>query len=372
MHRTWPAWGLLWLLGIGGCPGQTAATPPGDPDAAHDAGQSGDRDAGQSGDRDAGQSGDRDAGQSGDRDAGRDAAADTGVDSGTDSGADAGPEAGPPFAPTAATSLAADGRLALSSNVPARTDGCPESLGEVCADADGDDLVDAWEEMALELLRPRLRLDEGEDLLGDPAAVVAAIGHIYPTSLAPLEVRALIVIGYSRDYGSCLGISAHNGDTERVALRLVALTAPGDVVVSAAFTAAHDGAPLDHNRLLAGDELQEMEFVDGESGPRWLVYASEDKHASYVSVADCEFSDIPCFDEDCSPDGVADPSAFELLPPVVNAGEPAAPLVEDLAALGFAGEDAWLDQPFCGGRTRGGICAGSVRKKLTTDPFAEP
>ena len=46
--------------------------------------------------------------------------------------------------------------------------------------------------------------------------------------------------------------------------------------------------------------------------PRWIVFPSADKHATYGSVEICEaISMIPCFDEDCGPDGVDDPAAFD-------------------------------------------------------------
>ena len=62
---------------------------------------------------------------------------------------------------------------------------------------------------------------------------------------------------------------------------------------------------------------------------------------------------IPCFDEDCAPDGVRDPSAYDRLPEFVNAGEEAAmPRVTDLDPLGFPGDDAWAMQDFCGGLGR--------------------
>ncbi len=59
-------------------------------------------------------------------------------------------------------------------------------------------------------------------------------------------------------------------------------------------------------------------------------------------------------------------------PPVVNAGEPDAPRLTDLAVIGFLDEDAWLDQEFCGGQGRQQGCSDSVRNKLVKDPFEDP
>lgn len=77
---------------------------------------------------------------------------------------------------------------------------------------------------------------------------------------------------------------------------------------------------------------------------------------------------IPCLDEDCGPDGVDDPTLFDILPPFVNAGEEAAPRVTELSALGFPGEQAWAAQDLCGGLGGTG-CSSPVREKLLVDPF---
>ena len=52
--------------------------------------------------------------------------------------------------------------------------------------------------------------------------------------------------------------------------------------------------------------------------------------------------------------------------PVSNAGEPDAPLVEEMM-----GEPVWEDVPFCGGLGHGdGPCASPLLEKLVRDPFA--
>ncbi|MCB9751059.1 MAG: hypothetical protein H6713_13805 [Myxococcales bacterium] len=59
---------------------------------------------------------------------------------------------------------------------------------------------------------------------------------------------------------------------------------------------------------------------------------------------------------------------YDLLPASHNAGEQRSPRLTALDELGFPGEDAWADQPFCGG-LGGRTCASSVREKLLLDPF---
>ena len=221
----------------------------------------------------------------------------------------------------------------------------------------------------LDRLRPFVRLDEAEQLVNEPGTATGLVGRVTPRGG---YVLVYMMLGYARDYGSCGGLSAHNGDSERVALELELLDETGgDAVVQQAYTAAHEGTVNDHGMVFgAGDLTTLVHEADPSFGqPRWVVFSSANKHATYASVAICEgISPLPCLDEDCDPDGVADPSPFTRLFPFANAGEPTAPLLGDLSGLGFPGEDAWLDQDFCGGLGGSG-CASSVLEKLTVDPF---
>lgn len=261
-------------------------------------------------------------------------------------------------------------RLALACNLPMSLAAC-QRLGDApCADVDLDGLTDAWEDLALELLRPLRRFDEAESLIDDPAAVLADVGRVAP---AGERVRVFVMLGYSKDYGSCGGFTGHNGDSERVALDLQPdpSRGPGGVVVVGAYTAAHEGTVNDHGAVFVGDDLGALVFAADTltADPRWVVFPSADKHATYASVSICEgVSPIPCIDEDCAPDDVDDPAAYERLPPFVNAGEEDAPRITDLGPLGFPGDDAWADQDFCGGLGGTG-CSSPVREKLLVDPF---
>lgn len=277
-----------------------------------------------------------------------------------------------PFVHEFHTLLTEDGRLAFHSNLPPSVTDClalPQA-DPPCDDLDGDALVDAWEDAALDRLRPLRRFDEAESALSDPAAVFADVGRVFEA--ADGSIRMMVMLGYSYDYGSC-GFTSHNGDSERVVLDLVALPSEGagGIVMRRAYTAAHEGAPTDNGRVFAEDELDLLVVSpDPRTGqPRWTVFPSADKHATYGNVEICEgISAIPCLDEDCGPDGVEDPSAFDLLPVVANAGELEAPRLTDLGPLGFPGDDAWADQDFCGGLGGTG-CSSSVRSKLLVDPF---
>lgn len=261
--------------------------------------------------------------------------------------------------------------LVLRVNLPIDTAACVAlGGGRPCDDLDADGITDAWETAALDRLRPIQRFDEDESLIGDATFALGDVGRVAP---AGDHVHVFIMLGYARDYGSCGGFTSHNGDSERVALELERMgrAGAGDVRVKQAYTAAHEGTASDHSRVFSGADLALLTMGSDPATrePRWVVFPSADKHGTYGSIQICEdISIIPCFDEDCGPDGVADPSLYDRLPPFVNAGEEAMPLVTDLAVVGFPGDDAWAAQDFCGGLGGTG-CSDDVRNKLIPSPF---
>ncbi|MFO0631901.1 MAG: hypothetical protein U0168_03530 [Nannocystaceae bacterium] len=266
------------------------------------------------------------------------------------------------------TQLTDDGRLALRCNLPPDVTACATIPGAPCDDADADGLADAWEDAALDRLRPLRRLDEAEPLLDDGTAVIADVGRV---AAVADRYRLFVMLGYSADYGSC-SFTAHDGDSERVALDLEPWPdgGAGGVATVGAYTAAHEGTANDHGRVFTGADLGMLVFsLDDASEPRWVVYPSASKHATYASIEICEgISAIPCIEEDCAPDGVDDPAAYDRLPEFVNAGEELTPRVDDLSVVGFPGDSAWAMQDFCGGHGPGN-CSAAVRDKLLVDPF---
>lgn len=264
----------------------------------------------------------------------------------------------------------ATGVLALDTNLPRIVADCQLVLGAPCEDLDGDGLVDAWEAAVLDRLRPTVVFDEDEPLVDEPTAVVGLVGRVTPASEF---IHVYMMLGYSKDYGSCGGFTGHNGDSERVALKLGPAPSGdlGDAVVVAAFTTGHEGTANDHSMVFEGTELSMLSFPNElpENEPRWEVFSSSAKHATYPSIAVCEgVSFIPCLDEDCGPDGVTNVALHRRVFPFVNAGEEAMPLVDDLTALGFPGDTAWGMEDFCGGLGGSG-CSAPVRDKITSDPF---
>jgi hypothetical protein len=263
--------------------------------------------------------------------------------------------------------------LGVRSNLPMFDTDCLALVqtGAPCGDVDADGLTDAWEDAVLGRLTPAIRFDEAEPLVSDPMAVLVNVGRVAPADDGSGGLRAFIMVGYHTDYGRC-GLSGHDGDSERVALDL-AVVGPGDVDVLGFYTAAHEGTITDHGHVFRDGELAELVFPTDPvlMQPRWMVFSSDGKHATYGSVQRCEDAEwLVCLEEDCEADGV-DPLQYTWVPEVFNAGEESAPRLTDLGAIGFPGEDAWLDQDFCGGGDGGvwGVCASSVREKLLDDPF---
>lgn len=268
------------------------------------------------------------------------------------------------------TELTDQGRLALRCNLPPALPQCQAIAGAPCDDLDDDGVVDAWEDAVIDRLRPLRRFDEAEPLLTDDAATIGDVGRVVAVGD---HHRLFVMLGYSEDYGSC-SFTAHSGDSERVVLDLAPWPdgGAGGVVMAGAYTAAHENTVSDHGRSFVDAALDQLVFdASGRSAePRWVVFPSQSKHATYATIAICEgISVVPCIDEDCGPDGVDDAAAFDALPAYVNAGEEAMPLVGDLAAVGFPGDDAWAMQDFCGGQGPGS-CSAPVRDKLLDDPFA--
>ena len=239
----------------------------------------------------------------------------------------------------------------LLTDLPRACDGC--------ADSDGDGLGDAFEAMMLERLRPVVAMHSEEPLIYDPLAKVAAVGRVTP--VADGHLRVFIILGYSFDYGRCAQ-GGHRGDSERVAIDLV-IDPPGFSVsaldsysVAGFYTAAHEGTPTDASRISTPSEIEAIGDVTGD---RWMIYAARAKHGSFPSRASCQTAaDGVCTTEDCQ-------SFHLLLFPIVNAGEPDAPMATE-TALG----PIWSDAPFCGGIDQSDLpCATAPRGKLVDDPF---
>lgn len=278
----------------------------------------------------------------------------------------------------ATTTRLRDGKLVVTMRRPAFVSSCTKT--ERCDDADHDGLVDDWEDALLDRLRPRMALHPEEPLLEDPEGRFGYVARVFRPENGPSDVvRVILVTGFSYDPGVLLfgkiPMSAHDGDSERVAVELK-LTGNGrEATLNRAYFAVHEHTINDQSRLYAADELDRELTLGRDAGgePRWVVFPSKGKHPEFANPAACAATSLHgtgLFREHCA---ASEAEGHALLPPVVNAGEPAHHRADDLAIVGFAGDDAWAEQKFCGGfreQPRLGACAESVASKLHDDPFA--
>ena len=223
-----------------------------------------------------------------------------------------------------ATTKLVNGALSIVSSIPHKVEDClSQSLGEaVCQDLDEDGLVDEWETIVSHRLNPVIRYHKEEPLFTDARGRVQGFSRVVPVAGDRDRVHVFLVHTYSYDYGRC-SLERHRGDLERVAFE-VTITKPTNESVArveAAYTAAHEYTSFDVSAIYRGDQLSGLEYaIDPVTNqPRWVIYASTGKHASYASRGRCVGrSTLPCARESCA----SAEHAYELLFPMIHVGEP--------------------------------------------------
>ena len=230
-------------------------------------------------------------------------------------------------------------------------------------DADADGLPDATEAALARDFFPYVSLD--------PADHCARHGVVYRVTPHPSS-PGKIVIWFDLLYEHDCGLNGHPGDDEVFAVVAdPAIPAPGGILAVRAIS--HQGTPCEIVTTcgsLPGCAPCTTAPRDGKDYP--VVFPSIDKHGSYVSESTCDASTI-CDVGGCTLNAAPDrpgPSAM------VNAGEPARPLVRDLTAGGFiTPENGWaeptlLDFDPWGDTNFGG--AGNVTSDLQDPAFVVP
>jgi len=278
-------------------------------------------------------------------------------------------------APVGAAELArVGGRLRFSSSIPRIAAACVAQLAdtELCRDADEDGLSDAWEDLLVDRLRPFVRYHADEPLFSTSDwldhLTVVALAHVATARSDSSHVRVMLPFLYDKDFGRC-SLEPHRGDVERVVFDLAPLGDDSMEVVGL-YTAAHEYTVMDGSTLLRGGDLEQMEYRKDEvtGQPRWIVYASAAKHATYATRELCESHGVvPCQQEGC-PGASRDDR--ELLLAVQNAGEPPPAPVWNPFGVGM---DLWGDSLFCGfaapSNSSNEPCAPPLAEKLLKDPF---
>lgn len=222
---------------------------------------------------------------------------------------------------------ACDGQRDVSSEVDAGPDAIDAEPALV--DLDHDGLDDAYETVVARDYLPYLSVspDDGCPLDGLVARVRRHPGD--PTKL---------LIVYSHLFEHDCGLTGHVGDNEAFGIAIdPARPAPDGIL--AIRTASHQNTPCERVSECStcpGDGRPACDRVSS-GGAQWpVLYASRDKHGQYATMDQCPLLGT-CLD-------VCELAGTRAQPPVVNVGEPTAPLVTDLTAQGFiTGANGWSE-----------------------------
>lgn len=223
-------------------------------------------------------------------------------------------------------------------------------------DRDLDGVGDLLEDTAARVYLPFLS--------GHPDDACPLSGIVFRARPHPDDAR-LLHVTYSRLYERDCGLSSHVGDNEAFGATIDP-SAPPPLGLVALRAVSHQGTPCE--RTTTCGSCPGLGACTAAPDGRPALFSSRDKHGGAVDIAaGCGL--LSCFDS-CEMSEVSDE------PPLLNVGEPDAPLVSDLTDAGFihAGEgwtnaavfhhDPWGDAAFGG--------AGVVAGDLVDDAFVTP
>lgn len=180
-------------------------------------------------------------------------------------------------------------------------------------DDDGDGLDDVYETQLARDYLPFLSLD--------PDDGCALSGLAVRVRAHPADATKILIV-YDHLFETDCGLGGHTGDNEAFGVAIdPALPAPAGIL--AIRTASHQGTLCEHvsECSTCGDGRGACELQAG----RPVLYASKGKHGQYARKCSAFGT---CLDT-CTL------AATAHVPPIVNVGEPDAPLVTDLTAQGF-------------------------------------
>ena len=183
-------------------------------------------------------------------------------------------------------------------------------------DDDGDGLADAYEAEVAAAYLPFLSLDPDDDCKRS-GLVVRVRPH-------PADATKLSIV-YDHLFETDCGLDGHTGDNEAFGIAVDPMQ-PAPAGILAIKTASHQNTACERVTectTCSGDSRRACER--GANGFP-VLYASKDKHGQYATKGQCGFG--TCFDS-CTL------APAPHTPPIVNAGEPGAPLVTNLTTQGF-------------------------------------
>jgi hypothetical protein len=251
-----------------------------------------------------------------------------------------------------------DGAPADSESSPDATVIEPDASTPTVVDSDHDGLDDAREQQLAEDYLPYLSLDPDDGCPLDGLVARVRPHPAYPTK---------ILIVYSHLYQLDCGVGGHVGDNEAFGI-VIDPAKPAPAGILAIKTASHQGTPCERDSECStcGDGRTACDVTTDAGGSWPVLYASKDKHGQYAIGDRCSLLQT-CFD-------VCTLNPKRARPPVVNVGEPGAPLVTDLTTAGFiTAANGWTEaelqhfNPWDTSRDFGS--AGNIAGDLTDEAF---
>jgi hypothetical protein len=199
--------------------------------------------------------------------------------------------------------------------------------GSASADVDGDGIDDALEQTLAETYLPFLSLDPT-----DACSLGGIVFRLYPHPMDP----ALVHVIYDHLFETDCGLNGHTGDNEVFGATInPKIPPPAGILALRAVT--HQGEiceKITQCGTCPGLKACATAMKNGQAYP--VAFSSKDKHATYVEKDQCNV--FACLDS-CA---LNDKDTPVIL---VNAGEPSAPLTEDLTTHGFITEENGWTKP---------------------------
>jgi hypothetical protein len=187
-------------------------------------------------------------------------------------------------------------------------------------DADHDGLEDAYETRLAREYMPYISLDPDERCARD--------GLVARVRKHPADATKILIV-YSHLFEHDCGFGSHVGDNEAFGI-VIDPTRPAPEGILAIKTVSHQNTRckrITECSTCPGDGRPACDLAS-DGGAEWpVLYASNGKHGQYATLGQCPLLGT-CFD-------VCTLSKTRTRPPVVNIGEPGAPLVDDLTTQGF-------------------------------------
>lgn len=228
-------------------------------------------------------------------------------------------------ASTSTSSVAATSGSSQGGSAP----GAGGAGGSASADADGDGIDDAAEQTMAHDYFPFLSLQPN-----DQCPLHGVLYRLSPHPADPSKVHILYDVLYERD----CGLNGHVGDNEAMGVLADPNVAAPDGIL-AVRSISHQ-ATVCERVTTCGSVAGCSPCVTAErNGAMYPVaYSSKDKHGGYVNESTCD-SSVICDAGGCGLNSAADD------PPLYNAGEPGAPLLNNLTTQGFITQaNGWTEQ----------------------------